>query len=343
MRQGEVRARNVIVGNWFAENDDRILRAPACEILGVLAHHDHVFPRLRLAQISKGRHRQRNKAQRFTRRVESPPRENHQTVVGEMVEIIAERVRRVKVVFRKSECPGGGGGPGIHQRGLQHLIFVLAAPYEAPPVLDKDMHLRPEIQIAAELPVFLAHHRVGDDRIDLNRSDVLAARTKRARNVPSPTETRTLIQQVEFLVRREVIDVKIRDTGGSIRVYDQSGPEILIVHQADSRKTVPLNEQLLGKRSSLGIADIDRMLLAVINNENDKCQRQGDGAHASTLRPSQVVPDGRRHGEQHRPSQNRVRSAKLIQQRHQRQAAGRSSEQIEEINAIDSLYAFRDR
>jgi hypothetical protein len=117
---------------------------------------------------------------------------------------------------------------------------------------------------------------------------------------------------------------------------------MLIVHQADSREAVPFNEQLLGKRSSFGIADIDGMLFAVINDEDDKCQRQHDGSHTSTLCSRQVVPNGRRHREQHRRGQHRVRSAKIIEQRNQGQATGCGPKQIEEVHAIHPLDAFRD-
>ena len=81
-----------------------------------------------------------------------PQRVNdHHAIVGQMREVIAERVRGVEIVFGERERAGRGGGPGVHQRRLDHLVFILAAPHEAAPVFHLDVHIRTQIEAAAQL------------------------------------------------------------------------------------------------------------------------------------------------------------------------------------------------
>ena len=90
-------------------------------------------------------------------------------------EVVAEGVGGVEVVFGEREGAGGGGGPGVHQGGLQHLVFVGAAADEAAAVFDEDVHVGAQVEAVAELGEALAHDGVGDDRVDLDAGDVVAA------------------------------------------------------------------------------------------------------------------------------------------------------------------------
>ncbi len=102
-----------------------------------------------------------------------------------MQQVIAEGVAGVEVVLGERERAGGGGGPGIHQGGLQHLIFVGAAADEAAAVLHVDVNLGTQIEIVAEPGEALAHDRVGDDAVDLDGGDIGAAAVEGARHVPA--------------------------------------------------------------------------------------------------------------------------------------------------------------
>ena len=66
-----------------------------------------------------------------------------------MREVVVEGVRGVEIVFGERERAGGGGGPGVHQRGLQHLIFFRAAAHEGAAVLDEHVNFGTEIQAVA--------------------------------------------------------------------------------------------------------------------------------------------------------------------------------------------------
>ena len=69
-------------------------------------------------------------------------------------------------------------------------------------------------------------------------------------------------------------------------------------------------------------------------------QRQHNRSRAPTQRARQVVPNRRRHGEQNRNRNHRVRSAKIAQKRNQQQATAGRAEQIEEIHAVHALDGF---
>ena len=78
-------------------------------------------------------------------RIETPAGKRHHPVRGEVLEIIAHGVDGIQVVLRKRERAGGGGSPGIDQRGLQHLKAIRAAAHEGAAVLDVDVHVGAQI------------------------------------------------------------------------------------------------------------------------------------------------------------------------------------------------------
>ena len=109
----------------------------------------------------------------------------HHAVVGQVQQVIAERVGGVEIVLRKREGAGRGGGPGIHQGGLHHLVFLLAAAHEAAAVFHEDAHVGAQIDAAALRPRTIAHHGGGDDGVDLDAGDIVAAGSQRAGHVPA--------------------------------------------------------------------------------------------------------------------------------------------------------------
>jgi hypothetical protein len=78
-------------------------------------------------------------------------------------QVIAEGVGGVEVVLGKREGAGGGGGPGIHQGGLQHLVLVGAAAHEAAAVLHENVDVGAQVEAPAEPGEALAHDGGGDD------------------------------------------------------------------------------------------------------------------------------------------------------------------------------------
>ena len=100
-----------------------------------------------------------------------------------MREVIVERVGGVEIVFRKREGAGGGGGPGVHQSGLHHLILFDAAAHEGAAVFDWTPNSGPRIEPWLSRHEFVAHDVVGDDGIDLDGGDIVAAGGQRARDV----------------------------------------------------------------------------------------------------------------------------------------------------------------
>src|SRR5579871_5545854 len=103
-----------------------------------------------------------------------------------MRKIVAEGFLRVEIVFGKREGAGGGGCPGVDERGLNDLILFGRAAHETAAVLDVNVHIGTQIEIAAELRILLPHDRGADDGIDFDAGNIVAAGGKGARYVPSP-------------------------------------------------------------------------------------------------------------------------------------------------------------
>ena len=96
---GRQSAGNIGAGCRLAEDHHRILGSPAIQLLGILPHHHHVFSGLTFTQLRQRRPREREQTQRFARGIETPACEGHQAIVGEVLQIIPERVGGVQVVF----------------------------------------------------------------------------------------------------------------------------------------------------------------------------------------------------------------------------------------------------
>src|SRR5207245_6728213 len=152
---------------------------------------------------------------------------------GQVSEIVDESIRCIKIVFRKCKCACGGGGPGIDERRLQHLIFFAAAPYKAAPVFYHDVYVGTQINAAAQLRILLPHDGGGDDGINLDAGDVVAARGQRARHIPSAAgaddealgggpdrvgQAGTLVEQIAPVALGQVVEIEIRDAGGGVGI-----------------------------------------------------------------------------------------------------------------------------
>ena len=187
-----------------------------------------------------------------------------------MQQVIAESVAGVEVVFGEGECAGGGGGPGVDQGGLQHLVFVVAAAHEAAAILHVDVNLGAQIEIVAQPGEALAHDGVGDDAVDLDGGHIGAAAVKGARNVPPASgsddqglraganrirERRTVDGEVVAVLRSEVGEIEFRDGRRGVGVDHNPMPAIGLPKQADARKIVPGGEDLVGNGLPFGVTD----------------------------------------------------------------------------------------
>src|SRR5260370_784974 len=104
-----------------------------------------------------------------------------------MLEIVAESVSGVEVVLRQGEGSRRGGGPGVNQRRLNHVVFRLAAAHKTAAVLYHDVYFRPLVQVVTQVRKLLPHDGGGDDRIDLHAGNVAAAGRERPQHIPTAT------------------------------------------------------------------------------------------------------------------------------------------------------------
>ena len=269
-----------------------------------------------------------------------------------MQQVIAQGVGGVEIVLREGECAGRGGGPGIHQGGLHHLILLVAAAHEAAAVFHEDVHVGTQIDAAALGHVAVAHDGGGDDGVDLDAGNIVAAGGQRAGDVPTAAgpddqgfgagthgigQGRPLFQKLVAFAGGEVREIEAGDAGGSVRV-DEDG----VVADGDAREAVPLHELFLLQLLALGVAYGDDVVCAVVEHEGEHGQRQGHGGGAELDRSRHAVPDGARGGEQHGHKHHGADAAEVVQKRHQQQASGRGAQQVEEIDAVDALDGLRN-
>src|SRR5207244_6380597 len=107
----------------------------------------------------------------------------------EVLEIFAEGVGGVEAVLAQRESASGGRGPGVHQRHLDDVILGVRISHERPAVGDVDVDLGAVVQVIGVVGVALAHHRVGDDRIDLDPGHVRTATGYGAQHVHATART----------------------------------------------------------------------------------------------------------------------------------------------------------
>ena len=119
----------------FAGGERRLLEQ---ERRDVLLPHDRESigggPAASLARLLRQRHE--------PQAVEHPPGDGQDAAVGQMIEVIVERLDGVQRVLRQRVGAGGRGGPRIDERGLNDVVAVRRPPHEAAAVVDRDPHAR---------------------------------------------------------------------------------------------------------------------------------------------------------------------------------------------------------
>ena len=92
-----------------------------------------------------------------------------------MFEVLLKSLHGIEIVFAQGKGAGCGGGPGIHQCHLHHVVLLPGVADERPPVAHVDMHIGPLIQVKRIVGVTATHDGVGDDGIDLDSGDAVTA------------------------------------------------------------------------------------------------------------------------------------------------------------------------
>ena len=124
--------------------------------------------------------RERHEAQA----VRDPAGNRQHAAVGQVIEIIAERINGIERVFGQRVGAGRGSGPGVDQRRLDHVVALRCSPHEAASVVHRDPDARVGVDAAGKLLKPVAHHIVGDDRIDLDAVHARRAEHQRRGEIP---------------------------------------------------------------------------------------------------------------------------------------------------------------
>src|SRR6202030_2344440 len=132
-------------------------------------------------------YRNRDYAQSFSWLAKIPTGDGDPAARFQMIEVFSKCLHRIKTVFTEGEGSGGGGSPGVDQSHLDHVKILLRIANKRSPVGNLDVYLGPLIQVIRIIGVAVAHHGVGDDRIDLNSGDARAAVGNGAKYIDSAT------------------------------------------------------------------------------------------------------------------------------------------------------------
>ena len=150
----------------------------------IVLHDGEARPRVPAARVARLL-RQRHQPQA----VEHPARDRQHAVVGQVIEVVVERLDRVERVLGQRVGAGRRRGPRVHERRLDHVVAIGRPPHEAAAVVDGDADARVGVDAARELAEPVAHHVVGDDRVDLDAVHACGAEDQRRDEVASAART----------------------------------------------------------------------------------------------------------------------------------------------------------
>ena len=114
-----------------------------------VADHDEILRAVRYAELTQRFHRLRDHAQGLARLGELPARDGDHAVRLQVLEVFAEGLDRVQIVFAKGEGSGRGRGPGVDQRHLHHVVPVAAVAHERASVADVHVHLGNLVEVVS--------------------------------------------------------------------------------------------------------------------------------------------------------------------------------------------------
>src|SRR5437879_12288392 len=109
--------------------------------------HNEVLANVLDAHLEQHRYGLRHHAQRLPRPREFPARDGDESVRLQVVEVLAESLYGVKVVFAEGKGPSRGGGPGVDQCHLDDVVSVPATANPRTSVADVNMDLGQVIKV----------------------------------------------------------------------------------------------------------------------------------------------------------------------------------------------------
>ena len=120
-----------------------------------------------------------------------PARDGDHSIGLEVIEVFAECLDGIEIVFAEGERPGCGRGPGVDQGHLHDIELLWSGTQERPAVGDMNMHVGPLVEMLGVVGVTLAHDGGRDDGIDLDPGYAGTAVCNRAQDIdaaPGPDD-----------------------------------------------------------------------------------------------------------------------------------------------------------
>ena len=302
-------------------------------------NYDEILRWIRHPKFVQSLHGNGDHAEGLARLVKLPASDGDQAVGPQVLEVFLERFDGIEIVLAQRECACGGGGPGIHQRHLQDVELLAGVAYERAAIGDLDMDIRALVQVLCVIRVAAAHDGIGDDGIDLDSSDAVAAIGDRPQNVDPSTrpDDGVVAVRAEHICQRRrrrhqivlpgslpVGGVGVHDVGGSVRI-NHNGLRATLTVDFDARKRVPAGKFDPGLIPEIAFG-VDHVKQAA-GMIGGKQQTQGQG-NDCCQRFAVDRPDQRRQRCDGPCEQNHVRPAEEVQQRNHCQTSHGSPQQI---------------
>ena len=152
-----------------------------------------------------------------------------------------------------------------------------------------------------------------------------------------------MVGEIEFLLRRQMFEVKIRDAGCCVSINDNAfHAGVALFSERNARKAIPLDEFLVLQQAALGVVNVQKQFLRVVGDKTDQQKREYNAQHAAATPARYVEPDRGGKCKQDAGDDHGVRTADPIQQWDKDRATGRCSYQIEEVNPLYAIDGIRN-
>ena len=244
-----------------------------------------------------------------TQAVDYPPRHRHDPVVGEVIQVVVERLDRVERVLGQRVRAGGRGCPRVDEGRLNDVVAIRGASDEASAVVHGDADARMRVDPAGELAELVAHDVVRDDRVDLDAVHMAGAEHQRGDEIATaagPDDERgkpgrlqpirdggQLVFQIldvreigrHLEDRRRCRGVDVHVAGVRHRACERRAQRPVVVRafvDADARERIPFGEEHLVAHVALGLADVEHRDARQLAGERDGHDRSPDGGEPET-------------------------------------------------------------
>ena len=277
------------------QGEGRLLRqhqhGTPVHIQRAVADHDEILRAVGHTELAQRFHGLRDHSQGLARLGKLPARDGHHAIRLQVLEILAEGLDGVQVVLAEGESSGRGGGPGIHQSHLHHVVPVAAVAHEGAPVADVHVHLGNLVEVVSVVGENPAHDVGGNDGIDLDAGDVQAAVGDGAQHIHSAARAddgevsartqhvghrRCRRHQIATVSLVPVIGIGVHDVGAGVGVDDDCLGVSPPVH-FHARERIPLGVERRFALHALGIDDVNELAAKVRYDQYEQGQREDRG------------------------------------------------------------------